>query len=296
MTSRVRKARIPVSTGKQITLTEDEWKRIEQAYGHSLSSAIRARILLATEALRLVGNAEMNAPPLKKLIEKTKSLRDAAQSLLQEVSPPVKEEAVWSSFEAIADDMATAIKEFPNDELQFLMMVYSLSAGCNLMLQTWESDSGLREGQMWDAWVQGIGELMQHHGLPGAARKDSDKRDANEVNSQFVWLIKELQKHVPNELRRHVSSDALPQAIHRARKSNWWPDLLPKNLTDDERAFIEAPEARAKRYKTFTDMLASDPNWIQRSPGSFIRVEMARLIKQAEEEKTAKVEAKSRDG
>ena len=52
-------------------------------------------------------------------------------------------------------------------------------------------------------------------------------------------LIAALQQHIPKELRRHETQDALAGAIHRARKSNWWPRLLPPNLTDEERAFLE---------------------------------------------------------
>jgi hypothetical protein len=56
--TRARKARIPVNAEKRIIFSEAQWKRIEQAYGHSLPQPIRAGILLATEALRLVGSAE----------------------------------------------------------------------------------------------------------------------------------------------------------------------------------------------------------------------------------------------
>jgi hypothetical protein len=288
MTSRARKARIPAKAQKEIVISEDQWKSVEQAYGHSIPQEIRDHIIFVTKALNLVGTAERNAPALHRLVEKTKTLKNAAQSFLQEVGCEVKEDAGQTSFESLTAALATVVKESLNDHLQFMLVVHSTNSACDLMLRTWELDEGLREGWTWDAWVQSIGELMQDHGLPSAARKDSDKRDATKVNSQFVCLIRELQEHIPNELRRHISPDALAQAIYRARKSNWWPDLLPKKLTDDERAFIEAPEERVKRYKTFTDKLASDPNWIQRSPGSFISVEMARLIEQAEEKKTPK--------
>ena len=297
MTSRVGKARIP-GKAQEIVLSEDQWKSIEQAYGHSLSLLIRVKILVATGALSVMENMELNAPAQKTIKAKTENLRQAAQSLLQEVGHEVKEEdAARTSFVALTEALTTAVKEFPNDHLQFLMMVHSIATGCNLMLRTWESDEGLREGSIWDAWVQTIGKIVGHDKLPSAAWKDRVIRKPDQLVSQFVRLIDALQELVPKELRRHTQSlDALAGAIHRARNSNWLPDLLPKNLTDDERAFIEAPEERAKRYKTFTDMLASDPNWIQRSPGSFISVEIARLIEQAEEKKTAEVEAKSRDG
>ena len=71
------------------------------------------------------------------------------------------------------------------------------------MLSVWKSDGGLREGWIWDAWVQGISEILEHHGLPSAARKDSNIRHSKKVSSPFVMLIDTLQKKLPEELQRH---------------------------------------------------------------------------------------------
>ena len=71
MTSRIRKARIPSNAGKRIIFSEDQWALIEKAYGYQLPEPVRAFILLATEALRLVGSAELSAPALNKIIAKT---------------------------------------------------------------------------------------------------------------------------------------------------------------------------------------------------------------------------------
>jgi hypothetical protein len=244
MTSRVRNARIPGKAGKRIIFSRDQWSLIEKAYGQKLPKPARDYIHLATEALRLVGSAELNAPELREIIAKTKNLRDDARSLLEKCGCPVKEDTAWTSFEAMTEDTATVVKEFPNDHSQFLIVVNCLFEGCNLMLRNWVSDAGLREGMMWDAWVQGIGERMQYHSLPHAARKDSEKRDSNQVNSQFVLLIEELQKHIPKKLRRHTqSSDALAQAIYRARKSNWWPELVPPNINVEGASLVEVLEA-----------------------------------------------------
>jgi len=280
MTSR--KARIPANAGEEIIFSDDQWKSVEQAYGHSLSPEIRAHIYTATEALRLVGSAERNAP-LKKMIEKTKDLRDAAQSLLQEADCPVKEDSDSTSFEALTEDLATVVKEFRNDDLQFLLMVHQMVTGCNLMLRTWETDGGLRAGSIWDAWVQSINELMQHHGLPSAARNDSDadKPYPDRPSSEFVSLIFELQKQIPINLRRHqhemVTNNALAKAIQRARRSNWWPELLPPSIRKKYESFLESPEQRNARYKSFEDRLRMDPNWVQTGPTRFERVEMLEL-------------------
>ena len=297
MTSRIERTRIPRNAGKRIIFSENQWMLMEKAYGHQLPEPVRAFILLATEALRLVGSAELSAPPLKKMIAKTQKLRDAARSLLEEIDRPVKDNATWKSFEAMVEATATVVKEFPNEHVQFLMVVNSVFEGCNLILREWASDRGLREGRMWDVWVQGISERMQDHGLPHAARKDVDKRDSSQVNSQFVLLIDELQKHIPKKLRRHAhSSDALAQAISRARKSNWWSKLVPSNINlEAAPSVVESPEDRAERYKKFRQELEKDPNWVERRPGSFVRAEIAQLG-QGLEGQDEQPESKPRDG
>ena len=112
---------------------------------------------------------------------------------------------------------------------------------------------------MWDAWVQGISEQMLYQGLPHAARKDVDKRNSSQVNSQFVLLIEELQKHIPKKLCHHTqSTDALAQAIYRARKSNWWPELVPLN---EEEAAPLVEFAKSKRRDT--EDFDRNLRWIQ---------------------------------
>jgi hypothetical protein len=241
MTSRIQRARIPTKSVQNIAFSEDDWKRIEKAYGHSLPSKIRTHITIATEALRVVSAAERHGPALEKIRAKTKKLRIAAMSLLHETGLLVNDNSACTSFEALAEALNTTVKECLNDHLQFMLVVRSVVSACDLMLRKCEEDEGLQEGWMWDAWVQAISELMQHHKLPSAARKDRLLRKPNQLDSQFVRLIKELQERMPEELQRHTYDDALPQAIYRARKSNWWPKLLPPELRERFATDLESP-------------------------------------------------------
>lgn len=292
MTSRIRKARLPTSGGKEIVFTENDWKRIEQAYKYDLPLEVRESIRFVTNALGTVGNVERSAPPLEKIKARTKKLSEAAQSLLKEAGRPVKELAADTSFEALTDALATDVKDTPNDHSQFLMMVRSMLTGCNLMLRAWESDEGLREGSIWDAWVQSISELMQHHNLPSAVRKD---RGPDEENSQFVWLIDKLQKHLPEELRRHKqSANALAQAIYRARKSNWWPELLPPSIRAKYASLLESPQQAAERIEKFKEGCRTNSDLVERRPGSFVHKDppYEKIIRKLREQK---VEPDSQD-
>ena len=112
MTSRIRKARLPTSGGKEIVFTENDWKRIEQAYGHDLPLEVREYIRFVTNALSVVGNVERSAPALEKIKAKTKKLSEAAQSLLKEAGWPAPTE-MDTSFETLTEGLATAVKESP---------------------------------------------------------------------------------------------------------------------------------------------------------------------------------------
>jgi hypothetical protein len=278
MTSRVGKAPIPGHAGEPLIFTEEQWALIEKAYGHSLAPEIRNHIVIATDALRLVSASELHAPSLDKMRKKAKTLRKDARSLLQEAGHLVNESSTHVSFEVLASALNTAMKEYPNEHPQFLLVVKSTLSACDVMLRHWESDGVLHDGWIWDAWVQSINMLMQYHGLPSTARTDT--RDMKKVNSEFVWLINELQEHLPRSLRRHDhSTDALAKAIQRARKSNWWPKLIPPYLREKFAPDLESFEERVKRYALFEEKLKTSPGWVEVRPGRFERVEMVELKK-----------------
>ena len=108
-------------------------------------------------------------------------------------------------------------------------------------------------------------------------------------------LIDELQKHLPEELQRHTQSlDALAQAIYRARKSNWWPVLLPANIREKFASQLESPQERAERYERFKQGLRRSPGWTERRPGSFVNEDSPyeKIIRKQREQK---VEPDSQD-
>ena len=275
MTNRVEKVRIPSYAGEPLIFSEEQWALTEEAYGRSLSPEVRDHIVIATDALRLVSAAERRAPSLDKMRTKTEKLKNDAKSLLREVGHLDNEKCVCESFEELVDALNTVVKECSNEDLQFLLVVKSMLSACNLILRRSESDGGLREGRMWDAWVQSINELMQYYGLPDTVRTNSRDKD-----SEFVRMINELQKHIPKELRRHDhSTDALAKAIQRARKSNWWLKLIPPEIRDKFAIDLESQDERANRYASFQQMLRTLPGWVEVSPGQFERVEMVELMK-----------------
>jgi hypothetical protein len=109
MTRRTRKARFPAtSESKEIVLNEDDWKRIEQAYGHALPLDLREHIRFVTNALSIVANAEQSAPALEKVKANTMKLRDAAQ-FLKQAGHSVRGLGGYTSLEDLTESVAIAI-------------------------------------------------------------------------------------------------------------------------------------------------------------------------------------------
>jgi hypothetical protein len=136
------------------------------------------------------------------------------------------------SIESLTEALATVVKELSRRSTIFTdgrLCTYGLQFKAPRLGNGWRVARRINMGRL----VQSIGELTRHYGLPTGTRRDYETRHADEENSQFVLLIKELQKHLPKGPRRHDHSidapasrssiDALAQAIYRARKSNGWP-------------------------------------------------------------------------
>jgi hypothetical protein len=269
MTRHTRKARIPVSAAEPISFSNENWKSIQKAYGRDLSRPVRAYILFVTEALRAVSGVEKSAPTRKELISATQLALDALQRLLNKVGWPTRYGA--ASFDAIAERMVTAVKDFSNPEMKFFVMADSMFACCGLMLRRLEIDEGIGEGWMWDVWVQCINRLLKDLEYPSTARKDLHKNDAVSGNSAFVLMIDELQKHIPEELRRHThSKEALAAAINRAKKSNHWREPLPL-----EHKHRTSPVELAASHERFRQSLANNPNFKPR--GAFTYESIAEI-------------------
>jgi hypothetical protein len=74
---------------------------------------------------------------------------------------------------------------------------------------------GHREGECWRGWVRALTQIAKQHKLPIGA-----STDATHGPSPFVELVRELQRHVLPEARRHTRSyEALAKAIQRARRA-----------------------------------------------------------------------------
>jgi hypothetical protein len=215
------------------------------------------------------------------MIKKTHKLRSSAQSILRDF--PVDELHIrsgsrYESIKDIFEAAAEAIRKCSEDRIGFLLTIHVAGQMCNLMIERLSADTGIRAGWIWDAWVQLLHEGVAFYGLPHEVRKDVDKKRPGDPESPFLLLIRELQKHIPTELRRHLSPEtALAPAINRARLSDWWSNLLPPEL-------LISPKDLEKGHAEFRDRLVANPNWVQSRPRQFQDPKLVRARKEIEKD------------
>lgn len=204
----------------ELSITSDDWSKIENAYGHSLPEDVRQKILEATTTFVYFEVFERTAEQKSSAIMKVRSVESAAKGLFLALHPDAPSDVSHFADQLINnhfDDLRLA----SGDKLRHLSGVLtSLGAACNLALQKLGDPNmpGYREGECWDQWVRRLTAIAKSEGLPTAASKGSDK-ETGDTSSPFVLLVWELQACVPEDARRHwQSKHALAAAIHRARR------------------------------------------------------------------------------
>jgi hypothetical protein len=94
----------------------------------------------------------------------------------------------------------------------------------------------------WDIWIRHLIKILDSHGWPTSARKDSDKAKSDKA-SQFVEFVDALQRLIPEPVQRSMQSkSALATAIHKARN-------YEKPLTSKRQAGASGNDSSTRRQK-----------------------------------------------
>ena len=166
-------------------VTQNFRLQIERAYRHALSDNVRQDIVAATINFLLFEPFERAAEPVSLARERVLTVQEAAKNLHDAF---VTAKATTATFYA-----HHLIKQELDDP--------------NLR--------GHREGERWRGWVRALTQIAEQHKLPIGARTDTTHGP-----SPFVVLVRELQRYVLPEARRHTHSyEALAKAIQRARRA-----------------------------------------------------------------------------
>jgi hypothetical protein len=206
--------------------TNEQWKQIERAYGHALTDNVRQAIIAATLNFLLFELFERAAEPVSLARERVLTVQKAAKAIHDAlVTAPATTATVYAHhliMRHFADETFWSRKLRSRNRDGFVRLgclLQLLFLGCTSALKELDDPNapGHREGDCWRGWVRELTRIAKHHNLPASVRTDTDKHWRGP--SPFVVLLRELQRHVPPEARRHKKSDdALAKAIQRARR------------------------------------------------------------------------------
>jgi hypothetical protein len=200
--------------------TNEQWKQIERAYGHALSDNVRQDIVAATINFLLFEPFERAAEPVSLARERVLTVQEAAKNLHDALVTAKATTATFYAHHLIKQhfaDEAYWSRKFRGrnrDKLVRLRHVLApLLDACKSALAELDDPNlpGHREGECWRGWVRALTQIAEQHKLPtNASRKPSP----------FVVLVRELERYVLLEARRHTHSyEALAKAIQRARRA-----------------------------------------------------------------------------
>jgi hypothetical protein len=202
-----------------IDITNEDWLRIEEAYGHELPAVVRRQIFEATTSFVYFEVFDRLAEPRHWAAKRVERVRKAAGQFYKSLldgSPGVAR--------VFADHLITKHFKDPRladgNQLEHLYGVLtSLLVACNLAAGEVNDPNlqGHHKGEYWERWIRQLTSIIEGEGLPSDARSDSDKL-AGDESPAFVAFVDELQNCAPGEVRRHSTSKlALARAIERAR-------------------------------------------------------------------------------
>jgi hypothetical protein len=217
---------IPVATTRggdpQLVISDDDWRRIEAAYGRPLPAEVREQIRDATLSFLMFVEGEQAAQPVSVARAHVERVKKAAAKLCHVVVENPQDSA-WDARNYANrligqnfNDAGKSVRDLPR-WLGTLMV--SLGAACNHALTQLDDPGrqGRRKGDTWENWARKLAAILAANGLPTQVRKDTDK-NIHRKPSPFVHFIRELQSCVPEESRRGTHSDnALSEAISRAQ-------------------------------------------------------------------------------
>jgi hypothetical protein len=227
-----RAPRLPVASAERIkvTVTDNDWQRIEKAYGQKLSPKARRDIHEKTQEFVDRAEFEQNAEPVSDARDRITTILGAASSLRSAIDSGIRDADIhayrlikkhlWKQSDAEKQKEGDAIKRRRRKKDDPLRNISSglrpLIFASKDALGELDEDQGFSKGEAWERWIVRLISIAEKHGLPWRVRKDSDKQSRS---SPFVELVWELQQSVPKAHRRY-SRGALAGAIVGARRQN----------------------------------------------------------------------------
>lgn len=232
--------RITFQAVQPIDLSDENWKTIEEAYGHPISREVRTQIKAVTAQFLQFALAE-DTGSMENAVQRVTRLRNCTRSLIEAIDA----RAITDVTRGYVDDVlglnyarlssgklreALRIRTVPLAAHKYVREIYAdlerFVNACNLTLKEFDyvsQNDYWTSGGAWEVWIRELTDILKSQHLPTGARKDTANRA-----SPFVEFVYKLQTFLPKRhTRAQHSKSALATAIAKARRASKFP-LAPK--------------------------------------------------------------------
>jgi len=231
------KGKIPRITFRAVqpfSLSDENWRTIEEAYGQSISQEIRTQLAAVTTRFLQLAIAEDSGlfmddavKRISRLCERAQSLNDAIKE--RPIDDPIREyvdEEVAFTYALLNYDQPLPARNYVG---RISLELGRFVNACDEVLGFAPKYNYWPDGGAWEVWIRQLTGILKMHNLPTGVRKDSAKLKEDKF-SAFAIFVQTLQKFIPPEhIRAQNSLFALSTAIDKARTKSK-PLVAPRKL------------------------------------------------------------------
>ena len=211
----------------EVTIGADNWRLIEDAYGHALQAEVREAIVAATRDFLYFEVFERTAEPSVDAETIIVSLKKGAgafkRTLLARAFGRPTDARVYAThlIKRHFHDPRLSDNDRLFDTLSGLLTSFDVACTNAVRQLNDPATPSHKEGDMWVHWIGSLAQAVHKVGLPCTVRKDAGNKSRSDMQSPFVRLVREVQECLPVECRRHhkQSESALADAVSRALRT-----------------------------------------------------------------------------
>jgi hypothetical protein len=190
-----------------LRLNDGEWRGIEAACGWTLSKTLRDDIIRVTQEFLTLENVQTNnVADVKVVLE---SYDKAASRFFNAIfADPSGQSAASIHAHDLIESSAKKLDK--SEESLFdgmLMTLRTFHIACNTALKQLRElqTSSSKSDKAWELWISWLTGVIDQAGLRSWVSKDlGSKGNGNDQFTAFVW---QLQRCLPEEVRRHTASE-----------------------------------------------------------------------------------------
>jgi hypothetical protein len=192
-----------------LKFSDAQWQGMEAACGWDLSKTLRDNILRVTQeflSLEIYQQTGGNVANVKVVLE---SYDKAACRFFNAIfaDPPGQSAASLHAHDLIEVNSKRLGKS--NESLfdEMLALLRAFHIACNSALKQLRElqASTCKSDKAWRLWISWLTEVIDQAGLPSSVSKDLGSKA--KTNDQFTGFVWQLQRCLPEEVRRHTASE-----------------------------------------------------------------------------------------